>query len=163
VLAVLPNAAQVRKDLVAFYTRVGRFTDAAAAAREYVDRFPEDRAFPVSIAQLLTSRDRFADVITVLTPVAPRHDDAKVYMLLGYAQAMHGQRAEGLGYLERARKMQPDDWWPHYALGWAYGAGGDYRRAVASFEKAVGLRRGLADAERELRRLRPLVAGAPTS
>jgi hypothetical protein len=163
VLVALPNASQIRKDLAAFYTRVGRFSDAAATAREYVERFPEDRAFPVWIARLLTSHDRFADVITVLTPVAPRHEDADVYMLLGYSMAMHGKRPEGLAYLERARKMQPDNWWPHYALGWAYGAGGDYRRAVTSFEKAVALRRGLADAERELRRLRPLVAGAPTS
>jgi Flp pilus assembly protein TadD len=61
----------------------------------------------VGIAQLLTSRDRFADVVTVLADVAPRRDDAEVYMLLGYSLGMQGRRAEGLALLERARDMQP--------------------------------------------------------
>ena len=53
--------------------------------------------------------------------------------------------------------MQPADWWPHYALGWVYAGGAQYAAAVASFEKAVVLRPGLYDAQRELQRLRPLV------
>jgi hypothetical protein len=162
ILAVVPGAAQIRKDLAMFYARTGRFADAASTTRDYTRDFPDDRAFPVSMAWLFTSRDRFADVITALADVAPRREDAEVYMLLGYALAMHGQRrADGLAYLERARTLQPRNWWPHYALGWAYAAGGDYARAVPSFERAVAMRHSLADAERELMRLRPLVAKAP--
>jgi tetratricopeptide (TPR) repeat protein len=116
----------------------------------------------VGIAQLLTSRDRFADVVTVLADVAPRRDDAEVYMLLGYSLGMQGRRAEGLALLERARDMQPTNWWPHYALGWVYAAGADYGRAVMSLQKAVELRPGLYDAEREIQRLRPLVSRART-
>jgi len=71
------------------------------------------------------------------------------------------RRGEGLAYLERARQMQPRNWWPHYALGWAYAAGGDYSRAVPSFERAVALKPNLGDAARELQRLRPLAASAP--
>jgi hypothetical protein len=159
VLAILPRAAQIRKDLAWFLARIGRFSDAATTTRAYTVDFPEDRDFPVSMAKRLTTRDRFTDVITVLADVAPRREDAEAYMLLGYALAMQGQRrADGLAYLERARTLQPRNWWPHYALGWAYAAGGDYARAVSSFERAVALRRGLTDAERELQRLRPLAA-----
>jgi hypothetical protein len=160
VLAMAPDAGQIRKDLAEFYVRLGRFTEAATTTREYAQRFPEDRTFVVRIAKALTSRDRFADVVTVLADVAPRHEDADVYMLLGYSLGMQGQRAEGIAWLERARAMQPRNWWPHYALGWVYGGGGDYARAVASFQKAVQLRPGLYDAERELQRLRPLAAHA---
>jgi hypothetical protein len=162
ILAVLPGAAQIRKDLAWFYARTGRFSDAATTTCEYARDFPDDRDFPVSMAKLLTSRDRFDDVITTLADVAPRREDADAYMLLGYALAMQGpRRADGLMYLERARTMQPRNWWPHYALGWAYGANGDYARAVSSLERAIALRRGLSDAERELQRLRPLAAKAP--
>ncbi len=160
VLAVLPDAGQIRKDLAEFYVRLGRFTEAAVTTREYAQRFPEDRKFAVRIAKVFTSRDRFADVVTVLADVAPRHEDADVYMLLGYSLGMQGQRAEGLALLERARAMQPRSWWLYYALGWVYGGSGDYARAVASFQKAVQLRPGLYDAERELQRLRPLAARA---
>jgi len=159
VLALVPAAVQIRKDLAAFYARTGRFTDAAATTRDYAHDFPADRDFPIGMAKLLTTRDRFKDVVTILADVVGRREDAEAYMLLGYALAMQGQRrADGLAYLERARAMQPRNWWPHYALGWAYAAGGDYTRAVPSFEQAVALRRGLTDAERELQRLRPLAA-----
>jgi len=157
-LAIAPAAAQIRKDLAWFYARTGRLSDAATTTRDYARDFPDDRDFPIAMAQLLTTRDRFADVITTLAEVTPRREDAEAYMLFGYALAMQGaRRAEGLTYLERARAMQPRSWWPHYALGWAYAAGGDYARAVPSFERAVAMRHGLADAERELQRLRPLV------
>lgn len=161
VLAVLPNAAQARKDLAEFYVRLGRFTEAAMTTHEYARQFPEDRRFPVRIAGLLTRRDRFADVVTVLAEVAQRHEDAEVYMLLGYSLGMQGRRAEGITLLERARAMQPRYWWPHYALGQVYGVGGEYALAVASFQKAVELRPGLSEVEREIRRLRPLAARAP--
>jgi tetratricopeptide (TPR) repeat protein len=160
ILAVAPDAAQIRKDLAEFYIRLGRFTEAALTTREYARRFPDDRDFPVRIARLLTTRERSADVVTVLADIAPQHEDADVLMLLGHALASQGQRAEGVALLERARAMQPKNWWPYYALGWAYGGNGEYARAVAAFQKAIELRPGLADAERELQRLRPLATRA---
>ncbi len=160
ILAVAPDAAQIRKDLAEFYVRLGRFTEAAITTREYARRFPEDRDFSVRIARMLTTRARPADVVTVLADIAPRREDADVYMLLGHALAQQGRRPEGVAHLERARAMQPKNWWPHYALGWAYAGAGEHARAVAAFQKALELRPGLADAERELQRLRPLAARA---
>jgi hypothetical protein len=157
ILRMFPGAGQVRKDLAEFYVRLGRFTAAAVITREYSERFPNDQHFPVYVAKMLTSRYRFADVVTVLADVAPRREDANVYMLLGYSLGMQGRRAQGLALLEKARAMQPADWWPHYALGWVYAGDGQYAAAVLSFEKAVVLRPGLYDAHRELQRLRPLV------
>jgi hypothetical protein len=161
VLAMLPDAGRIRKDLAEFYVRLGRFTDAAITTHGYARQFPDDRRFPVRIAGLLTTRDRYADVVTVLADVARRHEDAEVYMLLGYSLGMQGRRAEGIALLERARAMQPRNWWPHYALGQVHGVGGEYALAVASFQKAVELRPGLYEVAREVERLRPLAARAP--
>ena len=162
ILAVAPDATQIRKDLAEFYVRLGRFTEAAITTREYARRFPDDRDFPVRIARMLTTRERPTDVVTVLADLAPRREDADVYMLLGHALARQGRRPEGVAHLERARALQPKNWWPYYALGWAYSGGGEYARAMAAFQKAIELRPGLADAERELQRLRPL-AVRPTA
>jgi hypothetical protein len=161
ILAVAPEAAQTRKDLAEFYVRLGRFSEAAVTTREYARRFPDDRDFPVRIARMLTTRQRPGEVVTVLAEVAPRREDADVYMLLGHALAMQGRRPEGVAHLERARTMQPKNWWPHYALGWAYAGDGEYARAVAAFQRALELRPGLPDVERELQRLRPLAVSAP--
>lgn len=161
ILALAPDAARTRKDLAEFYVRLGRFPEAAIAAREYAERFPDDREFPVRIARMLTARQRSADVVMLLADIALRQDDADVHMLLGHALAMQGRRPEGVAHLERARAMQPKNWWPYYALGWAYAGDSDYPRAVAAFQKALELRPGLPDVERELQRLRPLAARAP--
>jgi tetratricopeptide (TPR) repeat protein len=162
ILALAPDAAQVRKDLADFYIRVGRFADAAKTTREYTTRFPSDRNFPVHIAGLLITRDRFDDVITVLTDVAPRREDADVYMLLGLSLANQGQRKKGIALLEKARAMQPNHWWPHFTLGLIYAADGNYRAAEASLEKTLQLRPGFWDAEQRLQKLRPLAAQTKT-
>lgn len=154
ILKIVPEAAEVWKELAAFNLRIARFDEARRATSEYVARFPHDAAFPVHVANLLTSRDRFADVVTLLTPVAARHEHAGAYMLLGYALGMQGHRAKGLSYLERAREMEPDNWWAYYALGWVYGAHGDTASSVRSFQRALQLRPGLPDVEEQLERLR---------
>jgi tetratricopeptide (TPR) repeat protein len=161
VLALFPDAAQIWKDLAEFYVRLERFTEAATTTREYARRVANDRHFPVRIASLLTSHDRFADVVTVLQDVAPRREDAEVYMLLGYSLGMQGRQPEGLPLLERARELQPRNWWPHYGLGWVYRTAGDYPRALASLQKAIELRPGLYDAEQEVERLRAMTTTAP--
>jgi tetratricopeptide (TPR) repeat protein len=160
ILAAAPDAARIRRDLAEFYVRLGRFAEAAVVTREYARRFPDDRAFPVRIARMLTTRERLGEVVTVLADVAPRREDADVFMLLGHALAAQGRGPEGLALIERARTMQPRNWWPYWALGWAHAREGEYPRAVAAFQKALELRPDLADAERELQRLRPLAARA---
>ena len=101
----------------------------------------------------MMGRDRFVEIAAVLKPVAQRHERADIYTAYGYAVAMQGHR-EGLTYLERAAGMQPRNRWPHYALGHAYGVHGEYQRAVASFERALELRPGLADVIERLPALR---------
>jgi hypothetical protein len=159
VLAILPDAVEVWKELAAFNLRIGHFEDARKAAGEYAARFPRDPEFPVHVASVLLTRERFADVVTLLSPVAEAHQHAGAYMYLGYALGMQGRHLEGLSYLERARDMDPDNWWPHYALGLVYAARGDTGNAVRSFERTLQLRPGLPDVEQHLQRLRPRTAG----
>ena len=157
VLKAVPEAAEVWKQLVMFHVRLGRFEDARRAASEYAAHFPDDPEFPVQVASILISRDRFADVTALLGPVAEKHQHAAVFMYLGYALGMQGRGPAGVEYLQRARELEPDNWWPHYGLGWVLAARGDMAGAVRSFERALDLRPGLADVEQELRRIRPLV------
>jgi Flp pilus assembly protein TadD len=154
ILAIVPEAAAVWRDLVVFNLRIGRLDEARRAASEYVTRFPGDPEFPVHVADILTARNRFPDVVALLTPVAATHQHAGAFMLLGHALGMQGQRAPGLSYLERAREMDPDNWWPHYALGWVHSAHGDTAGAVRAFDRARQLRPGLVDVEQQLARLR---------
>ncbi len=157
ILRLAPDALQIWKDLALFYVRLLRFDDARRAASEYVARAPHDPEFPAQIASALMGRDRFAEIAAILKPVVARHERMDLYASYGYAVAMQGQR-EGFKYLERAAELRPDHWWPHYALGHAYGVHRDYPRAVASFERALALRPGLADVGRLLPGLRQQAA-----
>lgn len=163
ILRLVPEAETVWKELAVFNLRIARFDEARRTASEYVARFPGDPDFPVHVASILTSRDRFADVIALLRPVAAGHEHAGAYMLLGYALGMRGDRVEGLAYLERAREMEPDNWWPYYALGWVHSTHGDTASALRSFERALQLRPGLVDVEEHLQRIRPPAARRRTS
>jgi Flp pilus assembly protein TadD len=157
ILRLAPDALQIWKDLALFYVRILRFDDARRAASEYVARAPHDPEFPAQIASAMMGRDRFVEIAAILKPVVARHERMDLYASYGYAVAMQGQR-EGFKYLERAAELRPDHWWPHYALGHAYGVHRDYPRAVASFERALALRPGLADVGRLLPGLRQQAA-----
>jgi tetratricopeptide (TPR) repeat protein len=157
ILRLAPDALTVWKNLAWFHVRLLRFDDARRAAGEYIARAPQDPEFPVQIASAMMGRDRFVEIAAVLEPVVRRHERADIYASYGYAVAMQGKR-EGIKYLERAAAMEPKNWWPHYGLGHAYGIHGEYRRAVASFERALQLRPGLADVIRLLPDLRQRAA-----
>ncbi len=153
ILRLAPGALQIWKDLAFFHVRLLRFDEARRAASEYIQRAPGDADFPAQIASAMMGRDRFAEIAAILKPVAQRHERVDIYAQYGYAVAMQGNR-DGLKYLERAAAMEPENWWPHYALGHAYGVHRDFQRAVASFEQALKLRPGLADVMQLLPSLR---------
>jgi hypothetical protein len=157
ILRLTPGARQVWKDLAWFHVRLLRFDAARKAASEYIARTPDDAEVPFQIASAMLGRDRFTEIAAILEPVAQRHERFDVYAVYGYAVAMQGNR-DGLRYLERAVAMRPSHWWPHYALGHAYGVHGDAQRAVASFERALALRPGLADVLARLPALREQAA-----
>jgi tetratricopeptide (TPR) repeat protein len=157
ILRLAPDALQIWKDLAWFHVRLLRFDEARRAASEYVARAPHDPEFPAAIASALLGRDRFVEIAAILKPVVERHERVEVYAPYGYAVAMQGNR-EGFRYLERAAAMQPNHWWAHYALGHAYGVHRDYQRALASFERALQLRPGLADVGQLLPGLRQQAA-----
>jgi hypothetical protein len=157
ILRLAPGARQVWKDLAWFHVRLLRFDAARQAASEYIARAPEDGDFPAHIASALLGRDRFTEIAAILKPVVQRHERVDIYAPYGYALAMQGNR-DGFRYLERAAAMQPNHWWPHYGLGHAYGVHGDAQRALASFERALALRPGLADVIERLPALRQQAA-----
>jgi tetratricopeptide (TPR) repeat protein len=157
VLRLAPDALQIWKDLAFFHVRLLRFDEARRAAIEYVARAPHDADFPAQIASAMMGRDRFGEIAAILKPVVQRHERMDIYASYGYAIAMQGNR-EGFKYLEQAAALQPSHWWPHYALGHAYGVHRDYSRALASFERALELRPGLGDVVQLLPGLRQQVA-----
>jgi tetratricopeptide (TPR) repeat protein len=157
ILRLAPGALQIWKDLAWFHVRLLRFDDARRAASEYIARAPDDPEFPAQIASAMMGRDRFVEIAAILKPVVERHETMDIYASYGYAVAMQGNR-EGFKYLERAAAMRPNHWWPHYALGHAYGVHRDYQRAVGSFERALKLRPGLADVGQLLPGLRQQAA-----
>jgi tetratricopeptide (TPR) repeat protein len=157
ILRLAPDALQIWKDLAWFHVRLLRFDDARRAAGEYIARAPKDPDFPAAIASAMLGRDRFVEIAAILKPVVQRHERMDIYAPYGYALAMQGNR-EGFKYLERASALQPNHWWPHYALGHAYGVHREYQRAVVSFERALQLRPGLADVGQALPGLRQQAA-----
>ena len=52
-------------------------------------------------------------------------------------------RGRALGWLERSARLEPGDYWLHFALGWERASGGELDRASAEYQSAVALRPGL--------------------
>jgi hypothetical protein len=159
ILKAAPMSRLIWQQRAEFFLRNREYDQARATTVEYVRRFPAEHEFPVRIAGLLTTVERPADVAAILTPVLKRHRRADVLALLGYAVSQVRRGPEGIALLREARALEPTNWWPVYALGWAYDYAGDYRSAINMFETALKMRPGLAQVEQELQRIRPLAAG----
>jgi len=81
----------------------------------------------------------FAHLVDVITDLDPQFVYAYVFGALIIAQDL-GQFEQGIGFLEKGVRNNPEDWWLPFELGFLhYVYARDYARALFYFEKAARL------------------------
>ena len=81
----------------------------------------------------------FAHLVDVITDLDPQFVYAYVFGALIIAQDL-GQFKQGIGFLEKGVRNNPEDWWLPFELGFLhYVYARDYARALFYFEKAARL------------------------
>jgi tetratricopeptide (TPR) repeat protein len=106
-------------------------------------------------------RNRPAEGVRVLEPLArdsPRAAIAKAY---GLALARSGRQEDGARWLEEGARLDPADFWAYYHLGNTLRDLGRVPQAIAVYERALSLKPGFPEVEVELALLRKAVLRKP--
>jgi len=154
VLQYAPTASRPWKELVATYIRRGEYDRAVDLAKEYLTIYPHDRDFAIHFAGELFSASRWPAAVPILEPFMRGQPDAKIYALLGFAMTRAGRQAEGVAVLKKAIRLDPDDWWIHYALAYAHFYAGEFAEAAPWFERVLEFRPNFPEVEERLRAIR---------
>ncbi len=61
-----------------------------------------------------------AEMYSVLEPFIPRRTDYEFYVYVGHALACMKRTPEALLFLEKAKALEPKNWWADYEIGYLY-------------------------------------------
>lgn len=124
----------------ALASRRGEFAKSEGLYRQVTTAAPGDWRAYMSLAQQLSSQNKFAEAIEVLNKaVAINPNAGPVYNSLGYAHLAQGETGPAVEALKRYASMNPSEPNPHDSLGEALIASGDFEQAEAEFKKALEL------------------------
>ncbi|MGH7832884.1 MAG: tetratricopeptide repeat protein, partial [Candidatus Binatia bacterium] len=148
---------------IRLYLDSQRWPEARQATADFLKIYPNEVRYVHYAASVLLNARRFDDMVALLEPLAQRRTDYQIYTLLGFAQAMTGRKAEGVALLNRAIRLDPDNYWAYYSLGYAHVFTGDPRAAVPYFEKVLQIRPDYPEIEDQLRTIRESAANPSPS
>jgi tetratricopeptide (TPR) repeat protein len=154
ILAGTPTAARPWEDLITLYLDTHRWSEARQATADFLKIYPKKIRYVHYAATVLLNARRFDDMVALLEPLAQKRADYQMYSLLGFALAMTGRKTEGVELLNKAIRLDPDNYWAYYSLGYAHLFTGDPRAAVPHFEKVLQIRPDYPEIEDQLRTIR---------
>ena len=120
--------------------REGDYVIAANHYRSLLERRPDDLETILGLARNLRYAGRAKLAVEVLDAAQPKFaDQARFLFEHGKAKLAVGGTREAIGYLNRAAKLNGQDWEIHAALGIAYDLGDSFDMAAKSYETALRL------------------------
>jgi tetratricopeptide (TPR) repeat protein len=115
-----PASAQGWKMLIKGYALRNKVTEGTDATVEYARLYPADYDAPETIAKGLGMAGHCPEMYRVLEPFIPRRTDYEFYFYVGHALACMKRTPEALAFLEKARALEPENWWADYEIGYLY-------------------------------------------
>lgn len=154
ILAAIPTAAEVWKDLINFYLDRRQWDEAYAATQEYLTIYPKDYDFAEGTAAAFGQARRHAQLVAILEPFLTPHPTYYGYNMVGFALGYMGRQEEGIKLIEQSIPMDPKSFWAYYNIGYIYRYMGNAEKAIPMFEKVLALRPNFPEIEAELVQLR---------
>jgi tetratricopeptide (TPR) repeat protein len=115
-----PASAQGWKMLIKGYALRNKVTEGTDATVEYARLYPADYDAPETIAKGLGMAGHCPEMYRVLEPFIPRRTDYEFYVYVGHALARMKRTPEALVFLEKAKALEPENWWADYEIGYLY-------------------------------------------
>jgi tetratricopeptide (TPR) repeat protein len=158
VLAVSPAAFHAMKRLVALLLERRQWDEALVVARRFVATYPDDIGGIEHVAGLLGIAGRYADQIELIEPVVARRPEYRPLYMLGFALDRSGAHHRAIEVLERATRLQPDDFLAWHYLGEANQAIERYEAAIAAYEHELTIRPRSREVRRRVQVFRAYLA-----
>jgi hypothetical protein len=115
-----PTSAEGWKLLIKGYALRNKIAEGTDATVEYARLYPADYDWPETIAKGLGMAGHCPEMYRVLEPFIPRRTDYEFYVYVGHALACMKRAPEALVFLEKARALEPENWWADYEIGYLY-------------------------------------------
>jgi len=115
-----PPSAEGWKLLIKGYALRNKIAEGTDATVEYARLYPADYDWPETIAKGLGMAGHCPEMYRVLEPFIPRRTDYEFYVYVGHALACMKRAPEALVFLEKARALEPENWWADYEIGYLY-------------------------------------------
>ena len=115
-----PTSAEGWKVLIKGYALRNKIAEGTDATVEYARLYPADYDWPETIAKGLGMAGHCPEMYRVLEPFIPRRTDYEFYVYVGHALACVKRAPEALVFLEKARALEPENWWADYEIGYLY-------------------------------------------
>lgn len=154
VLHISPTAALAWKGLLELYAKRARWPEALEAAREYL-KASSDIAPVVEVLSERFQRGDYTRCLELSRLVFERDKSFKTHIYLGWTLTKLGRHAEALPLLRTAIKLDPENFWGYYHLGYAYKYAGQASSAANMFQEVLKRRPNYPEIEQELRSLQP--------
>jgi tetratricopeptide (TPR) repeat protein len=115
-----PTSAEGWKSLIKGYALRDNVPDGTDATVKYARLYPGDHDWPERIALGLGMTGHCAEMYRILEPFIPRRRDFEFHVYVGHALACMKRRPEALLFLEKAKALEPENWWADYEIGYLY-------------------------------------------
>lgn len=152
-----PTSAEGWKLLIVGYGLRHKVTETTNATVEYARLYPADYDYPQRIAMGLGMTGYCPEMYKVLEPFIPRRTDYEFYVFVGHALACMKRTSEALVFLEKAKALEPDNWWADYEIGYLHFDAQQFELA-RPFLARVQKTRSIASVARDLETIDKIIA-----
>jgi tetratricopeptide (TPR) repeat protein len=154
VLEQLPTASLAWKGLINFYLQRNNTEQVVQAARQYMQYYPQDYRFLLSVGGYLGSAGHYSEAIPFLEHALQRHPSYTIHQQLGWTLSYQGNKERAAEVLEASIPLAPDDWEAYYHLGYVYIDLGKPAEALGMFEEVLKRQRHFPEVESQVTNLR---------
>jgi len=136
-----PTSAEGWKMLIKGYALRNNVPDGTDATVEYARLYPADDYWPEVIALGLGMAGHCSEMYRILEPFIGRRTDYEFHVYVGHALACLKRRPEALVFLEKAKALEPNNWWADYEIGYLYFDAQQFELARPFLARVQSLRR----------------------